>query len=71
VMERTRVHDVALGDAVLSTLPDWMEAKVQWSKVLNQMAVSLSSRCLHWDTSRDCTAVVLLTARGRLMHNIT
>jgi len=33
-MERSCVHDVAPGDAVLSTLPGRVEAKLQWSKVL-------------------------------------
>jgi len=33
-MERGCAHDAAAGDAVLSTLPGCMEAKVLWSKVL-------------------------------------
>jgi len=34
LMERGHVHDVAPGDAVLSTPQDRVEDKVLWSKVL-------------------------------------
>jgi len=39
---RDRVHDAAAGDAVLSTPPGHVEAKVQHSKVLLQVALGLT-----------------------------
>jgi len=50
-MEHDRVHNVAPGDAALSTLPGRIEAKVSgarsFSAVLYQAALGLPGGCFH------------------------